>query len=63
MFIGIRTWSRRMKEKKIELIDELGKWNSISQSVNYDRNIAKQMSLFSALAYLSDNKQTVKQHL
>jgi triacylglycerol lipase len=63
MFIGIRTWSRNMKEKKIQLIDELTKWNKITPSINYNREIAKQMSLFSALAYLSDNKQTVKQHL
>lgn len=52
-----------VKKQKVKLIDELPKWNSVEPHLEYNKNIAKQMALFSALAYLSDNKSVVKTHL
>lgn len=52
-----------VKNQKVKLIDELPKWNCVEPHLEYNKNIAKQMALFSALVYLSDNKSVVKTHL
>ena len=69
MYIGIPIWSKNMKreqkryQEKFDLLGELDNYTTVEPKLSYDSTVAKQMALFSALVYLSDDKSLVKSYL